>query len=454
MRRAKATCLACNIVLSPERVRTQLAAQRGGADVVFDETGRRVGGARLLAVVTLQDEERGRQYRLPTDADYRAVWKAAQALEKKGRDPLPSGLSPVPDEPLPPVGTLGFRVQRYGMLQWGDLFTARQKLALVTLAAQIKGTATAALHELLSLAFSKFAERNNSICDWMVDVECPGHLYTQQVIPPAWDFAEATPLGNSSGSFELTIENTATNAKACYVESPNVADVHQLDAAELPLPDECAAIFFTDPPYYDAVPYSDLSDFFYVWLKRSLQEHSLLRDPFDAANPLTPKEREAVQDEVKEFMGRPKDRAFFEERISLAFAQGRRVLKEDGVGCVVFAHKTTEGWEALLSGIIKGGWTITGSWPISTERSARMRARESAALAVSVHLVCRPRDENAGVGDWEDVVRELPRRIEEWMDRLSDKGIRGADLVFACIGPALELFSITGSGKCLTPQAA
>ncbi|CEK14044.1 hypothetical protein CWRG_00699 [Chthonomonas calidirosea] len=127
--------------------------------------------------------------------------------------------------------------------------------------------------------------------------------------------------------------------------------------------------------------------------------------------------------------------------MACAFAEGRRVLREDGVASVVFAHKTTEGWEALLSGLIKGGWTITGSWPIATEMASRLRARESAALATSVHLICRPRPEDAPVGDWADVLRELPKRVGDWMERLQDEGIRGADLVFACIGPALEIFS-------------
>lgn len=123
-----------------------------------------------------------------------------------------------------------------------------------------------------------------------------------------------------------------------------------------------------------------------------------------------------------------------------SFGEGRRVLKDDGIGCVVFAHKTTEGWEALLSGLIEGGWTITASWPIATEMGSRLRARESAALATSVHLVCRPRTTEE-VGDWGKVLGELPTRVGDWMERLQSEGIRGADLVFACIGPALEIFS-------------
>jgi putative DNA methylase len=155
----------------------------------------------------------------------------------------------------------------------------------------------------------------------------------------------------------------------------------------------------------------------------------------------TPKIPEAVQDETKRDDGRAKDRSWFEEKMACAFAEGRRVLCDDGISSVVFAHKTTEGWEALLSGMIRGGWTITGSWPIATEMATRLRARESAALATSVHLVCRPRPEEAPVGDWAEVLRELPKRVGDWMERLESEGVRGADLVFACIGPALEIFS-------------
>lgn len=457
--RAKATCVACGAVLPPDRVRAQLAAQRGGADVIFKEKVERqkekgedvnqlllsrAGGARMLAVVTLRPGEQGRHYRLPTERDYEAVRKAQERLakildewERGGKQ----GLCPVPDEPLPPVGTLGFRVQRYGMLQWGDLFTARQSLTLTTLARHASAVSHEASRELIALSLSKLAERNNSICDWMVGVECPGHLYTQQVIPPAWDFAEAAPLGGSSGSFELAVEHTAANAAASDTGQSRSADVGQLDAADLPLPEESVDIYFTDPPYYDAVPYSDLSDFFYVWLKRTLVDHPLLRDQFDPNNPLTPKQREVVQDETKTFNARVKDRTFFESRMAKSFACGRSVLKPDGIGCVVFAHKTTEGWEALLTGMISAAWVITGSWPIATERSARMRARESAALESSVHLICRPRPDGAGVGDWASVLRELPKRVGDWMERLQNEGIRGADLVFACIGPALEIFS-------------
>jgi putative DNA methylase len=443
--RARATCLCCGAVLSPERVRAQLAAQRGGADVILDKKGRRTGGARLLAVVALKPGEQGRHYRLPTDRDYQAVWKAQKRIraildewERGGR----KGLCPVPDEPLPPIGTLGFRVQRYGMLQWGDLFTARQKVALVTLARLARerpGADGEAVRAAMAAAMSRCVDHWSSGAMWIQDLEAVAHTFGRQALPIVWDFVEACGYGDGGATLGGQLDWVRRVVEAW--PASRGGQVQQADATEHPLPDETAQVWFTDPPYYDAVPYADLSDFFFVWLKRALPAHPLLRDPFDPANQLTPKAREAVQDETKQDDGRPKDRAWFEEGMAKAFAEGRRVLREDGVGSVVFAHKTTEGWEALLNGMIRGGWTITGSWPLATERPGRLRSQESAALATSVHLICRPRPEDAPVGDWGEVLRELPRRVGDWMERLQSDGVRGADLVFACIGPALEIFS-------------
>jgi putative DNA methylase len=446
--RAKARCLVCGTVLPRERVRAQLAVQRGGADVVFDEHGRRTGGARLLAVVTLRPGEPGRHYRLPTEREYEAVRRAQERLaeilaewERSGR----KGLCPVPDELLPPIGTLGFRVQRYGMLHWGDLFTARQKVALVTLARLVRelpSSVPQAVRAAMALSLGKTLRHCNVLSKWHRGSETVAGAFGMQALPMAWDFPEMVPFVDYAGGVSDAQSDVVGPAEVSALVLKRPGQVQLADATEHPLPHETAQVWFTDPPYYDAVPYADLSDFFFVWLKRALPGHPLLRDPFDPANPLTPKTREAVQNERSETDdGRPKDKAFYEDAMAKAFAEGRRVLREDGVGSVVFAHKTTEGWEALLNGIIRGGWTITGSWPIATERGARLRARESAALATSVHLVCRPRPKDAPVGDWDEVMRELPGRVGDWMERLQAEGIRGADLVFACIGPALEIFS-------------
>ena len=443
--RARATCPCCHAVLPPEQVRSQLAAQNGGGDTEFDDHWTRTGGARMTAVVTLRPGQQGRHYRLPTDADYKAVRiaqeRAAEVLEDWENNNRES-LCPIPDEILPPIGTLGFRVQRYGMLQWRDLFTARQKTAFAVLSKTVRTVQTTeAVGELLAMAFTKLADRCNSLVNWSLGVECPNQLFQGNAVPMSWDFGESNILSNSSASIVQTLENMVRNVEATVIDGVRTGTIQLADATSHPLPDQCASVSFTDPPYYDAVPYADLSDFFLVWLKRSFPRHPLLRDPFDERNPLSPKGREAVQDNSKHFEGHRKDREWFEKTMAQAFTETRRTLSQDGIGAVVFAHKTTEGWEALLSGMTRGGWTITGSWPIATERYSRLRARESAALSTSVHLICRPRPENAPVGEWADVLRELPLRVGDWMQRLEAEGVRGADLVFACIGPALEIYS-------------
>jgi 16S rRNA G966 N2-methylase RsmD len=433
--RGNATCPACERVLPVERVRMQLREQRGGADTIFDAKGNRIGGARLLAVVTLKDDKAGRQYRVATERDYEAVSKAQKAVAKLAKEKLPNGISVIPDEPLPPQGTLGFRVQLYGMTQWGDLFSGRQKIALIAVARSADACqCSAGAKRLLALLVSKQAERLSSLVSWISSTQAPRGTFARQALPIVWDYLELVPVTGDEEFPELT-STMATVADLVARCVSRMGQVERGDACKSQLPNDTCDVWFTDPPYYDAVPYADLSDFFYVWLERALPNHPLL------CEPLTPKQREIVQDETKEFDDRPKDRAFFEERMALAFAEGRRVLKDDGIGSVVFAHKTTEGWEALLNGIIKGGWTISGSWPVSTERPGRLRAQDSAALATSIHLVCRPRPENAEVGDWGEVFRELPNRIGDWMERLSSEGVRGADLVFACIGPAMEIYS-------------
>jgi adenine-specific DNA methylase len=329
------------------------------------------------------------------------------------------------------------------MLKWGDLFTARQKLALVTLAKTIQNASCdTAVKDLLGLVVDRVASRSSSLCLWRyhADQEKVEHIFGRQALPVVWDFAEAVVMSESTGSFQDGIDVVAQCVQSIAAKFEAAGQVQLADARISVLPDEIANVWFTDPPYYDAVPYADLSDFFFVWLKRTLPDHPLLHDPFDPNNPSTPKTHEVVQDEVKEVDGRPKDHLSFEEAMARAFGGGRRVLKDDGIGCVVFAHKTTEGWEALLSGMINAGWVITGSWPITTEMANRLRARESAALSASVHLVCRPRTSDE-VGDWGEVLQELPKRVVDWMERLQSEHIRGADLVFACIGPALEIYS-------------
>jgi adenine-specific DNA methylase len=441
--RGNAACPACNLVTRVERVRAQLAAQRGGADVLFDSKRQRTGGARMVAVVTVRVGEQGRLYRLPTEQDYLAVWKAHKAVakilddwERGGRQ----GLCPVPNEPISLNEIRRISVPIYGMTTWGDLFTARQKLALSTLAKLIRVYGQSGfVQPTLAMAFERCADHWSSSATWLQDLEAVAHTFVRQALQITWDYVEACGFGLGGASFQGQIGWVSRVIEATPKTS-NSSQVHFADACDLPLPDDTAAVWFTDPPYYDAVPYAHLSDFFFVWLKRILPAHPLLGNS-SGADSTTPKEREIVVDRPHRLSTSTKDAEFYQRGMARAFAEGRRVLHDDGVGSVVFAHKTTEGWEALLTGMIRAGWTITASWPIATERRSRLNARETAALATSVHLVCRPRLKDAPLGDWGEVHRELPRRVAEWMERLQSEHIRGADLVFACIGPALEIYS-------------
>ena len=409
---------------------------------MFDEQGNRTSGARMTAVVTLRSGEQGRHYRLPTDDDYAAVRlaqdriaKVLEEWEQEGR----KGLSPVPDEIISPNEIRRITVPIYGMERWVDLFTARQLAVLAELTQTISKT-TEPIRNLLAVVLNRTVDGSASVSGWLASGEEVKHVFARQAIPIVWDFGESNYLSDASRSW-----NSAIDAVAKVVENGSfatrAAQALLADGTEHPLPDQSATIWFTDPPYYDSVPYAHLSDFFFVWLKRSIPDHHLLGNSLYSENGTTPKEREVVVDRPHRLSSSNKDAISYEAGMSKAFGEGRRILHDEGVGSVVFAHKTTEGWEALLSGMTKGGWTLTGSWPISTEMGSRLNARDTASLATSVHLVCRPRPEDAKTGEWSDVLRELPIRVGDWMQRLQKEGVRGADLVFACIGPALEIYS-------------
>ncbi len=430
MKRGSATCPVCGYTTPVTSVKKQLNEKRGGAT-----------DARLFAVVTTKKNQKGRFYRLANDNDIIAVNKAKQNIIEQCKESN-SPLSLVPDENLPPQGTLGFRVQPYGVKQWGDLFTHRQTLALITLVKYVRivgnkirseknESLAMAVQTVLSLAVDSCADHNSSLCAWRPNTLDVSHVFGRQALPMTWDFAETNPIGKSTGSFAGTIEKITKVLEREETVLKKCAQIQNNSACSHPLPDDFAQCIFTDPPYYDAVPYADLSDFFIVWLKRSVGD--LYPDLF--SENLSPKNEECIVDKAK-----GKDKTYFEKTMKQAMKETLRVLAPEGIGIVVFAHKSTSGWEAQLQAMIDAGWMITGSWPIDTELATRLRGMNSASLVSSVHLVCRPRQEDQ-TGDWRDVLYELPLRIHEWMPRLREEGVVGADAIFSCLGPALEIYS-------------
>jgi hypothetical protein len=257
-----------------------------------------------------------------------------------------------------------------------------------------------------------------------------------------WDFSEVNPFSDSTGNFLGAIEWVSKVCETGLSINLEPGQIAHASATQNPLSTDIAQGFVTDPPYYDAVPYSHLSDFFFVWLRRSLSGcyPDLLK------TQVVPKDAEIVVDRPHTLSNSTHDIEYYERELTKAFVEGRRVLRPDGIGTIVFASKTTASWEAILQGVVEAGWTITGSWPIDTEMEARVAAQGQARLASSIHLVCRPREMPDGtilpnVGDWRDILQALPERIHDWLPRLAREGIVGADAIFACLGPALEIFS-------------
>jgi adenine-specific DNA methylase len=401
-------------------------------------------GERLYCVV-LSARDGGRVYRDPSQRDHDAFAKAQSELATlEAGDP-----HWLPDASISPNEPRRLNVMYYGFTKWAQLFNDRQKLLLRTLGIalsqvrqeMLKSGASQELADgvqsLLALALSNTIQYNSSVSTWLSDGMISAFIQSSS-IPMRADYAEANPLmerlvGGLSYQFKKSFEALCSLVHVGGARGTSVA----ASATTRLYPDESVDVIATDPPYYFAIPYAELSDFFYVWLARFLRD----ANPALFGGVETPKADEAIQNLRHSKAPAQKDRAHFERTIQAALAAARSEIKEDGVCLVVFAHASTEGWEALITALLAAGWTITASWPIETERGGRMLAQRQTSLQTSVHLICRPRPEDADVGDWAAVLGELPARVAEWMERLQREGIRGADLVFACIGPALEIFS-------------
>jgi len=418
-----ATCLVCGQVADVEYVRGEGVTGRMWETplaVIYEQAGA------------------GKGYRPFTDQDEELFQEALALLAELDDEG--------PDEPLPPVGTLGFRVQRYGLTRWRDLFNARQLLALLTFSRLVRTAYDAmpaegmeaerakAVATYLALVVDRQADYNSTICTWHNTGEKIGHTFTRQALPVAWDYSELNPFSGATGDWLSALEWVTRVIEHTTQVSEQSAIAQQGTVTRLPYPDGHFDAVITDPPYYDAVPYADLSDFFYVWLRRSVGY--LYPDLF--RTPLTPKAAEIIQEPARHGDDAAA-KAFYEREMTRAFAEARRVLQPDGIFVVVFAHKSLGAWETLLNSLLEAGLVVTASWPLHTERPGRLRAQESAALASSIFIVCRVRAAEAA-GYFDDVRQELAVTIRERLDFFWKQGIRGADFFISAIGPAVAVF--------------
>ncbi len=408
-------------------------------------------GQRMVAVVLHKPGTTGKRYRVATDTDL-AVFEGATAdlAEKREKLTLAWGLDAVPDEPTPEGKGRGaeraFSVRNYGMNTWADLFNARQKLSLITFAEKVRAAYQKMVAEgvdmeyakavvsYLALALDMTAAFSNILARWENSSEAIKQLYSRQVLPMLWDYAEVNPFSGSSGSWDNGWKYYVKVIEHCSQSNATPAGVTQSSATNLPHPDNFFDAVFTDPPYYDNVPYSYLSDFFYVWLKRTLGDVH----PELFATPLTPKRNEVVAYSHGPG-GFEEGKRFFEELLKQSLQEIHRVLKPNGVTVIVYAHKSTEGWETLINALLDSGLIMTGAWPLSTEMASRLRANESAALASSIYIVAR-KIARESTGFYNEVKMELTTHLNAKLHRLWEEGLSGADFFIAAIGSAIEVF--------------
>jgi putative DNA methylase len=433
-------------------------------------------GARLMAIVA--EGERGRVYLSPTPEMEAIARSAKPTWEPEG--------SFVED-------ARAFTPCIYGLKEWRHLFTPRQLVSLTTLCdllieardrvkadaltAGISGDernldgggtgATAyadAVAVYLAFALSKQADLGNNLCRWEPIAQCPRQLFGRQAIPMVWDFAEGNPLGSSSGSWEVCVAGIyKAFIKAFEKADPSFGgNARQADASTQDL-SNCKVVS-TDPPYYDNVPYADLSDFFYVWLRRSLKP--AFPDLF--ATLAVPKAEELVATSYRHG-GREQAESFFLEGMTRAMHRVAEQAHPAFPVTIYYAFKQSEsddsegtvstGWETFLDAVIRAGFATTGTWPMRTENASRLRGQSSNALASSIVLVCRPRASNASTTSRREFVTALKSELPGALAHLQRGNIAPVDLAQAAIGPGMAVYTrysgvLDASGKPLTVRDA
>ena len=438
MSRSGAECPCCGAIATMQDLRAQGRAGRLGA--------------RMTAVVV--DGQEGKEYRLPSEEEIEAAKVRQEELEALYVG-IPFGL---PGEPTPDEQALGMRIPRYGLNTWGKLFSSRQLLALGAVVRNIRGVQedmnacgypaewSEALVACLAPSISRLTDRCSTLTTWTNNYEQIGHTFARFALPMVWDFAESCPLADTTSGFGQAAEwiaRVCEHTQEAVASAPPATAMHQsavgIQADEFDL-------ICTDPPYYDAIPYSDLMDFFHVWLRRVLHGLSAETDAAfsDSVGPKWDPDKNDGEliDDASRFGGdRAASKRSYEDGMARAFGQFHASLRDDGRLVVVFANKQPDAWETLVSALIRAGFVVVGSWPIQTERQNRQRSLSSAALASSIWIVCKKRPAAARAGWDRRVLEEMRRNITDQLREFWDAGIRGPDFVWAATGPALEAYS-------------
>lgn len=393
-------------------------------------------GQRLIAVVA--EGKRQRHYLSPDRAQEDSARISAP-------EDVPTQLVTTPNHDVD-------RLPMYGMPRWCDAFTPRQLVALTTLSDLVKQVRNKvvsdggsqeyanAIATYLGLGVSRTADLMNSIVTWSNSRDQARNLFARQAIPMAWDFVEVNPFAGAAGDVSVAL---ATMSKALInVPATKPGRATQADASKRPL---AGLLVSTDPPYYDNIGYSDLSDFFYVWLRRTLRDIH----PELLATMLVPKADELVAS-AHRHGGRAGAQRFFENGFRQVFAHARDSALDGFPITVYYAFKQSEtddagesstGWETLLEGMIRSGWAVTATWPLRSERGGRMISVGTNALASSIVLALRPRPADAPRTDRRQFVDDLKAELPTALKDLQQGAIAPVDLPQAAIGPGMAVFS-------------
>jgi adenine-specific DNA methylase len=423
--------------------------------------------AQMTAVVVERKKPNGKgtfkAYRLPTVAEDAAAKAEIEDLEDVYRN-IPFG---VPTEATPTGGGSGasraFSLHKYGMKLWRDMFTPRQLLSLGVFVKHIRAAtellkaenphAAEVIVAGLTLGFDRLIDFANVNVQWKLDAECINHALVRYALQITWDFGEPNMIGEHSGAFGICTERICEALEGLQFDFGTPPKVIRRSAKE-PIT-ERLDVCITDPPYYDAIPYSDLSDLFVIWLKRIT---SGLTKDYDEVMPrgLAPKwdadkdDGELIDDESRFGGDKQKSKDNYESGMARAFQIACEALGDEGRLVIVFANKEVDAWETLVGGLIRGGAVVTASWPIQTEQPSRMRGISSAALSTSVWIICRKRPNAASPGWEEPVLERMKQILFGRRDELGginilqyyfDLGIRGPDFIWAALGPALQAYS-------------